>query len=227
VQPNNNLLIVPARYNGPPTSGNGGWTAGLIASFISGGIPEITLQKPPPLQTPLTVVPTPNGLRLVDEADAVIATARPRAEEIPAVEPVSAAEAIEAAAKYAGYVYHHFPTCFVCGPARDDGLDIFPGRLPGGRTAAVFKAPADTVEPTVWAALDCPGGWTVIEDDHPWVLGRFAADISKLPDPGDDCVVMGALVNRQGRKALVRTTLYGPAGEVLARAEATWIAIPV
>lgn len=226
MQPNNNLLIVDARYNGPPGSGNGGWTSGLIAAHITEGVPEVTLQKPPPLESPMTVVPTPDGLRVIDATGVVIATARSRQDDIAAVPAVSNAEAREAAKHYPGHGEHHFPTCFVCGPQRSDGLNIFPGRTAEFSTAAIFDAPQDIDAVTVWAALDCPGGWTVIEGDRPWVLGRLAAIVDALPRPGQECVVVGQAVHREGRKALVRTTLYGPSGDLLARAEATWIALP-
>ena len=46
-------------------------------------------------------------------------------------------EAVAASATYPGFSAHPFPTCFVCGPERaeGDGLRLFPGRLPDGRTA--------------------------------------------------------------------------------------------
>lgn len=239
--------MVDARHNGPPNSGNGGWTSGLIAAFITDGaakdltlsaggtaahagelqgVPEVTLHKPPPLGEPLTVVPTADGLRVIDSAETVIATARRREADIEPVPPVSHAQAATASENYPGHGTHHFPTCFVCGPQRPDGLRIFPGHLPQGGTAAVFEAPPDIDAVTVWAALDCPGGWTVITGEHPWVLGRMAVMIDRVPKPGEECVVVGREVRRDGRKALVRTTLYGAQNDLCARAEATWIAIP-
>lgn len=229
MQANNNVLIVDARHNGPPNSGNGGWTSGLIAGFISDGIPEVTLRRPPPLDVPLDVVHTAAGLRVVDPSESVIATARSRDDGIEAVPPVAATVAARASANYPGHGTHHFPTCFVCGPTRPDGLRIFPGWA-GEGTAAVFHAPVGVDSVTVWAALDCPGGWTVITGEHPWVLGRMAVAIERVPKAGEQCVIVGRAVTREGRKALVRTTLYGSingtADEVCARAEATWIAIP-
>ncbi|WP_117212848.1 hypothetical protein [Allorhizocola rhizosphaerae] len=222
MQPNNNLLIVDSRYNGPPGSGNGGWTCGLIGAHLP-PIAEVTLRKPPPLDTPLSVIHTDGGLRVVDPAGAVISTAARREaviEPVPFV-PVPAARA--ASENYPGHGEHHFPTCFVCGPLRDDGLRIFPGRIGDGRTAAIFVTP-DQVDPVmIWAALDCPGGWTVIEPDRPWVLGRLAVDIDDLPRSGAECVVTGQAVARHERKAVVRTSLYSSAGIALARGEATWI----
>jgi hypothetical protein len=227
VQPNNNVLIVDTRHNGPPSSGNGGWTSGLIAAFVTEGIPEVTLHKPPPLGVPLIVVPAAEGLRVIDPSDTVIATARSRQADIEPVPPVTLAGAAEAASRYPGHGTHHFPTCFVCGPLRPDGLRIFPGHLAEGRgTAAVFEVPEGVDPVMIWAALDCPGGWTVITGDHPWVLGRMAVAIDELPKPGERGVVVGREVHRDGRKALVRTTLYREGGGTSARAEATWIALP-
>lgn len=81
-------------------------------------------------------------------------------------------------------------------------------------------------EATVWAALDCPGGWSVIAPGRPYVLGRIAARVDALPRPGDDCVVTGVTVDVEGRKARVHTSLYGPDGTLLACARATWVALP-
>jgi hypothetical protein len=97
--------------------------------------------------------------------------------------------------------------------------------MPDGRTAAPFTVPPAVSPTVVWAALDCPGGWAVIDRDQAFVLGRYAVAVDALPQPDDECVVVGQPVTRAGRKALVRSTLYGPDGALLARAEATWIAV--
>ncbi|HZM74314.1 MAG TPA: hypothetical protein VFC19_01225 [Candidatus Limnocylindrales bacterium] len=223
-------IIIDARHNGPPGTGNGGWTAGLIGARLDPGAEEsaeVTLRKPPPLEVPMRVTAAAQGIEVVSPAGEMIATARPREADIPAVPSVAADEAREASKRYPGHGYHHFPTCFVCGPRRPDGLRIFPGLVDEGRTAAIFDVPAEIDQPMVWASLDCPGGWTVIDSDSPWVLGRIAAIVDELPKPGDECVVVGQVVSRQGRRALVRTSLYAPLGGLLARAEATWIRLPV
>src|SRR5690606_16223453 len=94
-----------------------------------------------------------------------------------------------------GFTTHPFPTCFVCGPERaeGDGLRLFPGRLPGGRTATPFRVPAEVTPEIVWASLDCPGGWAVPQEGRPYVLGRLAARVESLPGPGQRCVVVGAI----------------------------------
>ncbi|WP_406041268.1 hypothetical protein OG799_33910 [Micromonospora sp. NBC_00898] len=216
-------MIIESRFNGPPGSGNGGWSAGVFAAALDDRGPvEVTLRRPPPLETPLHAV---DG-EVRDPAGQVVAQVRrvePFTAEVPPVDRPTA----EAVAKaYPGLVDHPFPGCYVCGPANPDGLRIFPGRLADGRTAAPFRAPERVVPATVWAALDCPGGWAVIAPGRPYVLGRIAVTVAALPAPGDECVVTGAMVRAEGRKAEVHSSLYGPDGDLLGYARATWIALP-
>ncbi|MGW4499418.1 hypothetical protein ACWENR_12520 [Micromonospora sp. NPDC004336] len=215
-------MIIESRFNGPPGSGNGGWSAGVFAaaSGVAGPV-EVTLRRPPPLETPLTVV---DG-EVRDPDGAVVAQVRPAEDTRTVVPTVDLPTARAASAAYPGLMDHPFPGCYVCGPDRPDGLRIFPGRLPDGRTAAPFRVPDPVAPATVWAALDCPGGWAVIAPGRPYVLGRIAATVAALPEPGDECVVTGATVGGEGRKALVHTSLYAPDGTLLAWARATWIAV--
>ncbi|WP_435206239.1 hypothetical protein [Micromonospora sp. bgisy143] len=213
-------MRIESRYNGPTGSGNGGWSAGLFATAAGPGPVEVTLRRPPPLDTELTLV---DG-EVRDPAGDLVAEVRPTDAVDAVVPPVDAATAAEAATRYPGFAAHPYPGCFVCGPGRTDGLRIFPGRLPDGRTAAPFRAPEQVDDATVWAALDCPGGWTVLAPERPYLLGRIAAVVAARPAPGDECVVTGALIGVDGRKALVHTSLYGPDGTLLGAARATWIA---
>ncbi len=227
-------MRIPARFNGPPGSGNGGWCAGAFATAAGariGGPPvQVTLRVPPPLDTDLMLVD--GSVRAGDVLVAEVLVA-----EVPAdrdegvgvpVPAVPLAEAVTAAKDYPGFGAHPFPGCFVCGPDRapGDGLRIFPGPLPGDRTAAPWAVPAGVTVETMWAALDCPGGWTAIgASGRPFVLGRIAAAVTALPVPGDECVVVGALSGVNGRKAMVDSAVYGPDGRRLAQARATWLAV--
>ncbi|MBQ0901725.1 hypothetical protein [Micromonospora sp. U21] len=214
-------MRIESRYNGPSGSGNGGWSAGIFAAAADGPGPvEVTLRRPPPLETALRMV---DG-EVRDPAGELVAEVRPAGAVDAVVPPVDRDTATDAATRYPGLVEHPFPDCYVCGPHRADGLRIFPGRLPDGRTAAPFRAPAQVSDATVWAALDCPGGWAVLAPGRPYLLGRIAAVVTALPSPGDECVVTGALIRADGRKALVHTSLYGPDGTLIGAARATWIA---
>ncbi|WP_433529738.1 hypothetical protein ACQPYA_26275 [Micromonospora sp. CA-263727] len=215
-------MIIEARFNGPAGSGNGGWSAGVFAGAYGGDQPvEVTLRRPPPLDTPLALV----GGEVRDPAGEVVAQLRPTERFDEVVPPVDLATARAASAAYPGLLDHPFPGCYVCGPHRSDGLRIFPGRLPDGRMAAPVLVPEQVSAAVIWAALDCPGGWSVIGAGRPYLLGRIAALVEAVPRPGDECVVTGATIGVEGRKALVRTSLYGPDGSLLGRARATWIAV--
>jgi hypothetical protein len=225
-------MIIAARFNGPPGSGNGGYSAGLVAAELSSdvdggtGAIEVTLRRPPPLDRELTV--RHEDVLRVFAGDDLIAEAKPaEVGDDEVVAPVSPADAEVVSRSYVGFRDHPFPTCFVCGPERavGDGLRIFPGRLADGRVAAPFAVPDDASPITVWAALDCPSGWAVPLEDRPYVLGRIAVRVNARPVAGDACVVVGELVGEDGRKAFSRSTLYSPAGNVLALARATWVAL--
>lgn len=218
-------MIIGARYNGPPGSANGGYTSGLVASFVEGGSATVTLHQPPPLATPLDVRRTGKTIQVYQD-ETLIAAAEPAEPVATAVPPVPLGTARAAATRYPGFTDHPFPTCYVCGPRRQpgDGLRIFPGPA-GGGTAAPWLVPADVSAVTMWAALDCPGGWAIVTPGRPYVLGRMTATVEALPGPGAECVVVGQGLGAEGRKAFVRSTVYGPDGTPLARAEAIWIAV--
>ena len=46
---------VPQRFNGPPGSGNGGWTAGLLGKHLGPEV-EVTLARPIPIDRDIEVI---------------------------------------------------------------------------------------------------------------------------------------------------------------------------
>jgi hypothetical protein len=217
-------LVIDPRFNGPAGTANGGYTCGLVAGLL-GGVAEVTLRSPPPLGRPLPVERPDGGVRVLD-GDRLVAEAAPAELELEIPEPPTYNEAEQASARYPGFDEHAFPTCFVCGPEREpgDGLRIFAGPLGDGRVASPWVVP-DEVEPAfVWAALDCPGAIAVgFPNRGETLLGRFAARIDELPQPGERCVVVGWALGEEGRKLYAGTALYGDDGRPLACARATWI----
>jgi hypothetical protein len=57
------------------------------------------------------------------------------------------------------------------------------------------------------------------------VLGRMTAEVLRRPRPDEDLLATGRLDEHVGRKFFTSTALYTPAGELLGRAEQTWIQI--
>lgn len=223
-------ITIAHRFRGPAGSGNGGWTAGRLATAYArstghDGAVEVTLHSPPPLDRELTVRRAGTGLALLDAEILVASTVR-RDEPEP-VQPVDLATAQQAEQEYPGLRNHPFPECFVCGPARSagDGLRLRPGRIGAGATACTWT-PWAVLEPAyVWAVLDCPGGWTSDITGRPTVLGRITAQIVSVPEAGRTHVVVGRHLDTTGRKTRTACTVYDPDGQVVGRAEHLWIAV--
>ena len=224
-------LVVPARFNGPAGSGNGGWSAGALAAYVDadGGAVEVTLRQPPPLDTPMEVVEDDGVVTAMHEgAPALVARRAALAPE--GVPAVSMALAREAATRYPGLEQHPFPTCFTCGTDREpgDGLRIFPGRVDDldgrPRVAAPWVAGEADLR-VVWAALDCAGAWAADMEDRMMVLGRMTAEVLGTPVAGEEHVVVGLARGSEGRKHRTATTVVDPRGAVLGRAEQVWIEV--
>lgn len=210
---------IPALFNGPPDSANGGITCGMLAAHLDAPVVQVTLRQPPPLETDLRVE---QGRLYVGQV--LLAEAVPGELDVTAPPAVGLARAEAAATSYGGLVAHPFPTCFVCGTLRSDGLGLAAGPVADGLVAAVWT-PRESTALMVWAALDCPGGWSADLPGRPLVLGRMTCRIDDLPEVGVPYVVQGWHVRSEGRKVLTGTALYDGTGRVLAAAGATWITI--
>jgi hypothetical protein len=232
-------IVIPRRFCGPPDRGNGGVTAGLLAGHL-GRQAEVTLRRPSPLETPLSVERDGTTVTLRD-GDALVAEAV--VAEVDVVPPPAIPVAIARDASTRSPVvvhpeWHPFPTCFVCGPERagGDGLRLLPGRVDGTDTFAaplafpVDLAAADGTVPELllWAALDCPSSFVMYLGDArpetPYVLGRIAARIDRCPPIDRTLVARSWPLGRDGRKLFAASALYDEDG-VLAVARATWISI--
>ncbi len=230
-------IEIQRRYCGPPDSGNGGYCAGLLAnalpaSGLSGGAVEVTLKLPPPLDRPLEIRHR-DGIAHLCDGDLEIAVAR-RADlalDVPSSPGVAAAQ--DAATRYVGLKHHLFPGCFVCGPGRGagDGLRVFAGVLSDTPVAAApwlaeqqYCDGQDLVAPEIiWAALDCPGYFGLLQPGLVALLGRMHGQIIERPRAGEQCVVTGWRLGVEGRKFFAGSALYANDGRVLAKARAIWI----
>lgn len=190
----NGLTVIPDRFNGPPTTANGGYACGMAAELVrarlgaveagttgasdDGAVAavEATLHHPPPLGQPLRASVDGDTLALHDD-ETLVLTARPATLEPPAQAPVSLPDALHAAGTLdlVEYQAHHpFPTCFTCGPVRGegDGLRIFPGPVDGrpGVVAWPWTPGAATADDLDLVAV--PVIWAAL--DCPSGTARFA-----------------------------------------------------
>ena len=141
-------LTIAARFCGPAGSGNGGYTAGLLAGYVGSqdvgvdlGRPvRVTLRRPPPLDIALEIR-TAGGVTYLGHGETLIAEAEPGDLLADPPSPVSVEAARRAEASYAGRAHHPFPSCFVCGTGRlsGDGLLLAPGPIRPGETGCVWR----------------------------------------------------------------------------------------
>lgn len=218
-------VTIDRRFRGPLDSANGGYTAGLLGARL-GGVAEVTLRLPPPLERPLVIQRDHDRLVLVDD-ERVVAEAVPAELDLVAPAPPSPDEAKAAAEGVGGFGPPQFAECFVCGVRADgSGLGIHAGLIPGrqGLVATTWVA-RDVTPEVVWASIDCPGAYAAGDPGRgETVLGRMTARIDRLPEEGEPCVVVGWPLGADGRKLYAGTALYGERGELLALARQVWIA---
>jgi hypothetical protein len=226
-------IVVDPLFNGPPTSGNGGYVCGLVAGFV-GDRAEVTLRSPPPLGRPLTVRRTGTDVSVRD-GEILVAEGQSAGLTLD-VPRVGLAEAERASRSFRGFSWHPTPHCFVCGPMRDqgDGLRIFAGPVDNRGTvaapwapAARFAGPDGVVAPEfVWSALDCPGAFTFAWGrDRVPVVGRLAGELRAPVEAERPYVVVAWALGVDRGRHLSGTAVLDEGGAVVAVARATWFQV--
>jgi hypothetical protein len=228
-------LTISAWFNGPPTSANGGYACGRVAQLVGAEVVEASLRSPPPLDRPLEVVRDGERVELRD-GDTLVAQGGPSELLVDVPEPVPADE-VALAVEEGRSLWakgHPFPTCVVCGPAREDGLGIFPARLPGrdglfGSSWTPAEATGDGdgwVQPElVWAALDCPTSAPVANfgQGPPMVLASLTARIGCAVRVGEPHTILSWPLDEDGRKHWAAAALYDSDGVLTCASRALWI----
>ena len=227
-------LVLDPRFNGPPSTANGGYACGAVGELVDGPA-EVSLLSPPPLGIPLDVSFYEDGEVDVSHDGAIVARARP-VDEVDVEPPVrpTLAQAREASRRHPGHGRATpFSDCYVCGSQRHDGLGIHFGPLRGHSdvNAAVFL-PDGTVPnrdgivapDMVWAALDCPSSTPPTWVSHS-VLARLAVERLDCVEVGEPVIALGWHLGSEGRKHHTASALLNTDGDVLARGRALWITL--
>lgn len=225
-------IVIPAHFNGPMESGNGGYAAGAVAKLLGGAV-EVTLRQPVPLDTRLEAVSDNGSMRVLEGGELVAEARRVPDFEIDVPDPVTPDQAREAMSRYRGLPDGPFSRCFVCGRAREDAFGVFAGALDERRLVASTWTPepstADAdgkVRPEfIWAVLDCPTFFAAyIDQDLPIsFLARLTARIDAPVAAGEEHVVIAWPIEADGRKSHAGSAVLSAEGEVLARARALLI----
>src|SRR4029077_1324247 len=224
-------VTVKSRFCSSPNTASGGYIAGLLGRLVDGPS-RVSLEPPVPVDRALGIERLSDGALVLTDGVGTLAHASPAALQLEPPAPVTYAEAAWASARYLGFTEHSAPGCFVCAPARQwgDGLAIYPGPIPGRRLVAAPWAPDPTlfdkhgtVRPEfVWAALDCPTGFALLE-----AFGRRKVSLSQLtahlirPLPvGARRIVMGWPFAAEGHTVLGASAIFSESGELHALASA-------
>ncbi|HWS76358.1 MAG TPA: hypothetical protein VN324_14560 [Quisquiliibacterium sp.] len=240
-------LLVPRRFNGPPTSGNGGYVAGLLARELLRREPghaavEVTLRAALPLDRALPVEPRPGGgVTLFDEgqllAEAVGVALDLELPPAPSLDEARAAGATGRMRSAAG-IANPYLHCFGCGVARGahDGLRIAPSPVGDAEVVASDWTPhaafADeqgrVAAEIVWTALDCPAGiaWGYRMGGGAAALltGRITLAMVGEVRAGEPYVVAAWPLEREGRKLLAGAALFDAEGRAVAFSRQLWFA---
>jgi len=222
----NDQVVIDRRFNGPPNSANGGYTCGLVGTKVNAPSVSVSLRRPPPLGVPLMRRREDDGSVSLLSGDDLIATAVPAAVQAHAPPGPTVEEAEIATQRYVGFAHHRFPTCFVCGTAREDGLRIYAGRVGDSALIASPWTPESDDPLFAWAVLDCPSAYAIESVDHVTqivVLASLTVELRERPRAGERHVVAAWPVGSEGRKHHSGSALYSATGRVLAVADALWI----
>ena len=233
-------VSVPSRFNGPPTSGHGGYSAAMAALPLTGAV-AVDLRRPIPLERALQRTLFEDGRTELRDGETLVAEARQTelALDIPAAPGWE--ESVQAAARFPGFEAHSFDTCFGCGTQRKegDGLRIFSGPRENAEGLAAPWVPHASIATDgrvppemIWAALDCPSGWAagpVLHENFPGGSLLFTAQLAARIDApvhvGKRYTTLGWLVRTEGRKIFTGTALYDGDGAPLAVGAALWVVV--
>jgi hypothetical protein len=225
-------ITIPARFNGPLESGNGGYAGGALAPLVPGPA-AISLRSPVPLDTPLSPVSGDGGVVRILDGETLVAEVAPAPEvnlEVP--EPVGLDEARAASSNYRGTDEGLFSHCFVCGRTREDTFGVFAGAVAGRDIVASPWTPPEwaadgggVVRPEfIWAALDCPTYFALYPDSYPLsFLARMSVRIDGPVRAGEEQIVIAWPVEKDGRKHHAGSAVLSADGETLAVARALLI----
>ncbi|WP_262692547.1 hypothetical protein [Kordiimonas aestuarii] len=228
-------VTIASRFKGPPTSGNGGYVCGMLASLIEGPA-EASLKAPPPLDIDLALSKSGDGSVLM-QGDVVLGVAKPATLdlEVPAFPTPLTLGGNPVDAPGRPKKFEPFETCFVCGHERThpDGLCIHAKMVEGvpGMVAAKWLldesyagADGNLSDVMLWAALDCPGYFACAAGEAA-LLGRLTAEITGKLKAEGEATVIGWDLGASGRKRRCGTAVLDAGGNLIAKAEGLWIVV--
>jgi hypothetical protein len=231
-------IVIQRRFRGRPGSSSRGYASGVLAAVLGTPGVDVTVEAQPPVERELTVR-LQNGRAQLMDGDTVLAEAGSvsfEADQLPVVNPQ---EAAAAARNFINDQQHPVDSCFVCGHHRagiegavssDEGLGIFAGPIDGEDVIAAPWSPAANLadedgtvsDAVVWAALDCPCGWTHMEDGAAPALARMATKVVEPVRAGEPYVVVARSTGTDGHRRYAQSVIQDANGRTVAYSQTTW-----
>lgn len=244
-------ITIDEKFRGPPESGNGGYVSGAVAEHLAAAYGdigdsaiEVTLRAPTPLNKPLALRQSTEGVLQVMQGETLIAEAQQTTLNLPIPTPPDFSAALSARNESPSFAvginplveggtgFH--PICFCCGTdvAQDAGLHVYAAPVPGFDGVAAAWRPADCFanpdgmlpEAVVWAALDCPGQFAFFAAGiRTGMLGRMTGRQLRPVKAEQDAVVIGWCIEVERAKHFAGTALFDQSGELCAYSKQVWI----
>jgi hypothetical protein len=223
-------VVIERHFRGPPESGQGGYSCGLVAERIEGDCATVSLRKPPPLDRTLRIE---DGALM--DGDQLIAEGHADTLELDVPDTVGLTAARRASENpFWGEHIHPFPGCFGCGFERDQseavaiwmGAHDHSGLMAGVWTPSTDFAGDDgaVTKLITWSALDCPTATGAnLPLDGVSVLGRLTCRLVEPIEPGVTHTVVAWPISDDGRKHLGGCAIHAPDGTLCAYSAGLWI----
>ena len=230
--------MIPARFNGPPASANGGYTCGVLASLLGSDVAQVSLRTPPPVGRPLAVSHHDGRVELHDGATLV---AEGEGSELlldvpEPVHPDDAAGGVRGRAPEVDAPSTPFRPAWCAGPIASPATATASSRDRCRERTALFAAdwtPDESladgdghVRPEcLWGALDCPTSAPVANfgEGPPMVLARLTARIGCDVRVGERHALVSWPLEVDGRKRHAACALFDESGRLLCASRALWI----
>jgi hypothetical protein len=242
-------IIVPARFRGPPESGNGGYVAGVVAECFGNeasadAAVEVTLRAPTPLDREMTVLRAEDGSVQLVLGETLIAEARQTELSLEIPTPPSFAAALAARSNSPSFFENinpllpegtgFHPICFCCGAdvAPNEGLHVYAAPVAGfDGVAAAWQPSVEFADsdgllpnPILWAALDCPGQFAyLVGGIRTGMLGRMTGKILKPAQVDQELTVIGWRIEVERMKHFAGTALFDESGDLCGYSRQVWI----
>ena len=204
-------LVLDPRFNGPPSTANGGYACGAFGELVDGPA-EVSLLSPPPLGVPLGIqFPPDGGVRSSPTARRSPARGRStRSTSSRRCGPRSPMRARPRGAIPATGATRCSPTATSAARAATTG-----SASTSARCAATPTSTPPSSSPTprcpnrdgvvapdiVWAALDCPSYTPALWDpERPSLLARLAVERLDCVEVGEPVIAVGWHLATEGRK---------------------------